>query len=156
MSVQDKVKRVIDQVVCEAGRTTISFTQEFQDTLDLMRKVRECNNLWSRKYNFAGAAEMRNHFRNYEQKYGPDLIHHARSHTAYGCTISDNSWDETLDDLVLTVVRAIKSNKLTPLSDVDLALSGDIMGGAEDQVWDAIENASGIDLREHILPEVQT
>ena len=137
MSTANKAKRVISQLLGESDDGQ-KFSEEFTDTLDLMRKVGELENLWwsqshgededddededeDEDEDDGGQAvyQLGDVLFDYGQKhggrkYGSDILSAAERHMSDGRRISDDFWSDLRGDIAIMAGRAVKSGQLQP------------------------------------------
>ena len=129
MSTTNKAKRVISQLLGESDDGQ-KFSEEFTDTLDLMRKVGELENLWWSQshgededededdggqavYQLGDVLFDYGH-KHGGRKYGSDILSAAERHMGDGGRISDDFWSDLRGDIAIMAGRAVKSGQLQP------------------------------------------
>ena len=165
------MSNIINRLLGENDEPT-PFSEEFTDTLDLMRKVCELENLWwDEDYDDEDGDEDRDEdgkqdggnavdqlanvlfdygHKHGEHKYGSDIVSAAERHMT-GRRISDDFWADLRGDIAITAGRAVKSGDLQPyMGLLQSVLSGDPFSEKYGSVWDAIEDASGMDVSDFL------
>lgn len=164
------MSNIINRLLGENDEPT-QFSEEFTDTLDLMRKVCELENLWWDEDHDEDGDEDRDEdgkqdggnavdqlanvlfdygHKHGEHKYGSDIVSAAERHMT-GRRISDDFWSDLRGDIAIMAGRAVKSGDLQPyMGLLQSVLSGDPFLEKYGSVWAAIEDASGMDVSDFL------